>query len=104
MSRYYYNEKGKFFTDVITKDAVPSTIQTIMHRIRGNVYVRPNERLKDELENTKKFLAITDAKVYDLRGNLLYSSKFITVNLDHIIWLLPDEEVITDDKDNEPGK
>ena len=33
----HFDEKGKFYTDVISKNPVPSTIQTSNHKIEGNV-------------------------------------------------------------------
>ena len=43
------DEKGKYFTDVIRKDAFLSEIQTLTHRIRGYVYVRKGDRFTDEI-------------------------------------------------------
>ena len=63
-----YDDKGKFFTDVITKDAVPSIIQTLVSRIQGNMHVRINERVKDELNRGEQFLAVTNAKIFNLEG------------------------------------
>jgi hypothetical protein len=39
-----------------------------------------------------QFIAVTDAEVYGLNGQLLYRSEFLTLNKQHIIWLRPDEE------------
>jgi hypothetical protein len=87
-----YDDKGKFFTQVITKDAIPVVIQTLTHRIEGNVHVRKDERLSDELNRSEQFMAVTDASIYDLGGQQVSSSKFIAVNRDHIVWLRPVEE------------
>ena len=35
MSIEYYDEKGKVFTDIVSKVAVQATIQTTTHRMRG---------------------------------------------------------------------
>jgi len=85
----HFDEKGKFFTPVITKEPVPVMIQTVMHRINGNIYVRPEERIKDELDRADTFLAITEATILDLAGQEIFSADFITVNRQHIIWILP---------------
>ncbi len=87
-----YDDKGKFFTDVITKDSVPSIIQTLVSRIRGNMHVRINERVKDELNRGEQFLAITDADVYNLQGQKVDHAECMLINRDHIIWIIPDEE------------
>ena len=39
-----FDNKGKIFTDVISKESVTAVIQTVTHQIRGFVHVRPGER------------------------------------------------------------
>jgi len=87
-----YDDKGKFFTDVITKDTVPAIIQTLVTRIQGNMHVRINERVKDDLNRGEQFLAITDAKIFDLQGEKMYDAEFLLINRDHVIWVIPDDE------------
>jgi len=84
-----YDEKGKFYTDIVTKISIPAVMQTTTHLIRGNVYVRQGERLKDQLESTEHFTAVTDAKVYDKDGNVVFSGPFLAVRRDQIIWIMP---------------
>jgi len=88
-----FDEKGKIFTNVISKKPVPVTIQTTTHRIHGELYVRPEERLKDELNNSEQFLAMTNAVVYDVEGHEIYHCSFITLSLGQIVWLIPDAEL-----------
>jgi hypothetical protein len=88
-----YDEKGKYFTDVITKDAVPCILQTLMHRIRGFVHVRIGERLIDEIGQSRQFLAVTQARVFSLQGQELYHSDFVIVNRDHLVWIIPEEDL-----------
>ena len=90
-----YDDKGKFFTDVITKDPVPSIVQTLVSRIQGNLYVRLSDRVTDELNRDDKFLAVTDAEIYDLQGQKIYDAEFMLVNSDQVIWILPDEKNIS---------
>ncbi len=87
-----YDEKGKYYTNVISKIAVSSILQTATHLIRGMVHVRQGERLKDELENDENYLAVTDANVYDANGNVAYSSPFLAVQKSQIVWIMPSEE------------
>ena len=87
-----YDDKGKFFTDVITKDAVSSNIQTLVTRIEGNVHVRQNERVKDELNRGEQFLAVTDANIFNLQGQKLYEAEFLLINRDHVIWIIPEDD------------
>jgi hypothetical protein len=87
-----YDEKGKFYTDVVTKVAVPSIIQTTDHLIRGLVHVRQGERLKDELESQGHFMAVTGAVIYDRAGQVVFKSQFLAVQRQHIIWIMPADE------------
>jgi uncharacterized membrane protein affecting hemolysin expression len=89
--RTRYDENGKIFTDVITKEPVQVVIQTTtMQRINGKMFVSPHERVKDELNHAERFLAVKDASVYDQQGNLIRQCTFIAVNRDQIAWLIPD--------------
>ena len=88
-----YDEKGKFFTDVISKDVILSHIQTQTHHIRGYVHVRRGERLSDEINIPNVFLAVTDAEIINPQGDILFVSKFLAVNRGHIVWLMPIEEL-----------
>ncbi|MFH1636614.1 MAG: hypothetical protein ABIG63_21745 [Chloroflexota bacterium] len=87
-----YNDQGKFFTDRITKEAVPAIIQTLAHRIEGDLYARLDERLIDALNKDEQFVAVTDAMVFNARGQQLYQSDFLVINRDHIVWVISKEE------------
>ncbi len=86
-------KKGKIFTQVISKKPVPVIVQTTQHTIRGTLHVRPSERIIDELNASIQFIAITEASVLDLQGNLVYKSNFLTLNKEHVVWIIPDEEI-----------
>jgi hypothetical protein len=88
-----YDEKGKIFTDIITKDRVLSHIQTQTGYIRGHVHVRTDDRLSDELNLDYRFLAVTEAEIYNPNGEMLYSSDFLAVNREHIVWVMPINEL-----------
>jgi hypothetical protein len=88
-----FDEKGKFFTPVISKHPVAVIIQTVNHRITGNIYIRPEDRIKDELDRAEDFLAVTDAVVTNSEGVEIASTKFISVNRGQIVWVLPVEEI-----------
>lgn len=89
----HYDDKGKFFTEVISKEAVPVIIQTTTNRIRGNIYVRPDVRIKDQINHEETFLAVTDAVLYDLAGQELYRGDFLLVNREYLVWLLPEDQL-----------
>jgi hypothetical protein len=84
-----YDEKGKVFTDIVTKVAIPVVLQTTQHLIRGNVHVRRDERLKDELDRDEFFLAITDASVIGTDGQTLHQARFMAVRRAQIVWVMP---------------
>jgi hypothetical protein len=89
---YEFSEKGKIFTDVISKIPVAANIQTTSNLIHGNIHVRQNERVKDELDRRELFLAVTDATVYALDGTALYEIKFMAVRRSQIVWVIPDDD------------
>ena len=74
-----FDDKGKFYTDIISKVTIPAMIQTTQHRIQGLVHIRPNGRFKDELDNDEPFLAVTSAKVFSETGEVLFETEFISV-------------------------
>jgi Family of unknown function (DUF6812) len=95
-----YDEKGKIFTDAVKKESVLVVIQTTtMQRIKGKMYVIPDERVKDELNHLERFLAVTDANVYEQDGSLFQHCAFIAVNREQIAWLIPQEEFVIRNED-----
>ncbi len=86
-----FDEKGKFFTNLVSKVAVPATVQTSNQLIRGKVHVREGERLKDELDRDELFLAMTDASVLGADGQILFQAPFLAVRRTQIIWVIPDQ-------------
>jgi hypothetical protein len=88
-----FNEKGKYFTDIISTVAVPAVIQTVTHRIEGSVHVRLNGRVKDELDRNELFLALTNAKVINSEGVVLYETNFMTVSRSQIVWVIPSDDI-----------
>jgi hypothetical protein len=88
-----FDDKGKFFTDIITKDKILTHIQTPTYYIRGYVHVRKDERLSDELNKDYRFIAVTNAEIFSPEGETLYASDFLVVNREHIVWLLPVKEL-----------
>ena len=86
-----YDEKGKFYTDIIKKEVVFAQIHTPANRIMGYIHIRIGDRLSDEINQDRLFLAVTGAEIFDLAGELLYTSEFLAVNRQHIIWLMPVE-------------
>lgn len=91
LEQVWYDDKGKYFTPVVSKQAVLANIQTVSHKIRGYIHVRSGERVKDELDRDEAFLAVTNAMVLDADGEMLHRCEFISINRAHIVWLIPEE-------------
>jgi len=86
-----FNDKGKYFTDIVSKSAVQANIQTTTHRIEGSIHVRINERIKSELDLAELFLAVTDAKIFAADGSVLFQAPFMTISRSQIVWVIPSE-------------
>lgn len=98
---YRVDQKGKFYTARVTKEANPVVVTTPSHLIRGTLHVMRETRLKDELNNAERFVAITDADIFDLSGeNHLYSNKVLLVNKDLIVWVMPQEDPQAPEEDD----
>jgi hypothetical protein len=87
-----FDEKGKIFTDVISKISTYVTIQTTTHMIRGRMHVRRDQRMKDELDRGEKFLALTDVQVLGSDGQVSFQSPFLAVKREHIVWVMPEQD------------
>ncbi len=87
-----YDEKGKYYTNVISKVAVPSIIQTTKHLVRGRIHIRHGDRFKDELENNELYVAVTEASIYDADGKMIYNAPFLAVQREQIVWAMPLED------------
>jgi hypothetical protein len=93
-----FDDKGKFYTEIISKVTVPAMIQTTRHRIQGLVHIRPNSRFKDELDNDEPFLAVTAAKILNEAAEVLFEADFISIRRDQIVWVIPYEERTQEDE------
>jgi len=87
-----FDEKGKRFTDIVTKRPIYATLQTTKHLMRGHIHVRRDQRIKDELDLDDKFIALTEADILGEDGQVLYQAPFLAINRAHIIWVLPEQK------------
>ena len=87
-----YDDKGKYFTDIVSKLAIAATVQTVVQKIEGSIHVRLNERITDELDRDEPFLPMTSAKVFDQEGRMQYECDFITIRRSQIVWIIPWDE------------
>jgi uncharacterized protein DUF6812 len=88
---YEYDEKGKIFTDHVSKIAIYATIQTTTHQMRGRIHVRRDQRIIDELDLDENFLAITDVSVLGTEGQVLFQTPFLALRRTHIVWVVPEQ-------------
>jgi hypothetical protein len=95
-----FDDNGKFFTNIIPKTPIAALIQTVSHRIHGNIHVAQDRRIKDELDLPEKFIAVTDAIIYSSDGQVLYQANFLAVQRDEIVWVVPDSEISDSSKRN----
>lgn len=94
-----FEEKGKIFTQVVTKEPVDVIIQTNTHRIQGKLHIRPEDRLKDELDNCTQFLAVTNAQVFDVNGQGKPTrTSFMAVNITSVVWVIPNNDLEPDEE------
>lgn len=87
-----YDEKGKIFTDIVSKIAVYATIQTTTHMMRGRIHVRRDQRVIDELDLNENFLALTDVSVLDRDGQTLFQAPFLALRRTQIVWVIPEQK------------
>jgi len=87
-----YDEKGKIFTDIVSKIAIYATIQTTQHMLRGRIHVRRDQRIIDELDLDENFIAITDVSILGADGQTLFQAPFLAVRRSHIVWVIPEQK------------
>jgi hypothetical protein len=86
-----FDDKGKFYTDIVAKVGVPAMIQTVTHRISGLIHLRPDERVSDALDRDEGFLPVTGAIIFGSQGEILFQAEFLSVRREQIVWLIPQE-------------
>jgi hypothetical protein len=80
---------------LIKKRPVPVVIQTRKQLIRGKFHVRGVMRVMDEITFEDKFVAITDAQIINPNGKLLFKTSFVALNRQEIVWMAPEEDIIS---------
>lgn len=86
-----YGPRGKYFTEVISKEPIPVLISTQMGQIEGLIYVHPEHRLLDEINEGPPFLAVTEARI-DENGEVV-ETQFLALNREQINWVIPSDEI-----------
>jgi hypothetical protein len=65
------------------------TILTGTYRIKGYIELLPGARVTDYLVDSKDFIAVTDAEVWELGDRKVFTAAFINVSRDHIQIVAP---------------
>lgn len=87
------DEKGKYYTDHVTKRGMSVVAAMRGAVVRGVVHLALDNRLKDEMNNAERFIAITKAQVWDADENRLqYQADVLIVNKEQIVWIFPTPE------------
>ena len=69
------------------------TILTGHYRITGEIDLLPGARVTDFLSESRDFIAVTDAAVWNLNNQRLMSSGFMNINRDLIELIVPDDVI-----------
>ncbi len=74
----------------VPTERIEALVRTREQLVVGRLHAEPGKRLKDEMNHiSTRFIAITEARVYDAEGRLLYETDFLLVANDHIVSVTP---------------
>ncbi|MGW8183074.1 MAG: DUF6812 domain-containing protein [Burkholderiales bacterium] len=59
-------------------------------RIKGEIELMPGARVTDYMVESKSFIAVTDAEVWDLEGRRIMVVPFLNVSRDHVVVVAPE--------------
>ncbi|KAF0111591.1 MAG: hypothetical protein FD147_772 [Chloroflexi bacterium] len=91
-----FDEKGKIFTTLVSKQPVKVLIQLLTNQILGEIHVKRDGRLKDELDSTPKYIAVTNASILSVDGSTtLTKCRFMTINNNQIVWIIPETDLLS---------
>jgi hypothetical protein len=79
----------------VPTERIEALVRTTDQLIVGRLHAQPGKRLKDEMNtDSGRFIAITDARVYDAGGQqLLYETDFLLVANAHLVSVTPRQSV-----------
>jgi hypothetical protein len=93
-----FDEKGKIFTTIVAKIPIKVLIQLPTNQVKGEIHVRRDGRLKDELDSAAKYIAVTNATIFSKDGSqVITNTKFLSVNNSQIIWIIPETDLIAEE-------
>ena len=68
-------------------------ILTAHYRVVGRISVLPDARVTDFMCDSKSFIAVTDAEIWDLGQRKVASTNFLSINREHIEIIMPDDSI-----------
>ncbi|HTM61571.1 MAG TPA: hypothetical protein VL199_14535 [Burkholderiales bacterium] len=73
------------------EDRTKVTIFTSTYRVRGFIELMPGARISDFMAESRDFIAVTKAEVWELQpgGRQVAAAPFLNVSRDHIELILP---------------
>ena len=60
------------------------------YRIKGEIEIVAGARLTDYMVESKGFIAVTNAEVWDLEGRRILVAAFLNVSRSHVVVVSPD--------------
>jgi hypothetical protein len=97
---YRVNEKGKVFTTRVTKRRLLVTACVREWIIQGAIHLTGDNRLKDELNESETFIAVTDAQVNHAQSEQpVFKTAVVIVQKAEIAWIFPHEPALSPPED-----
>jgi hypothetical protein len=60
------------------------------YRIKGEIELMAGARMTDYMLDSKAFLAVTHAEVWDLEGRKIFAARFLNVSRSQIVVIAPE--------------
>ena len=61
-----------------------------LFRIKGEIELVPGARVTDYMVESKPFIAVTNAEVWEMEGRRIMVVPFLNVSRDHVVIVAPD--------------
>ena len=66
------------------------TILAGSYRVRGDIELIAGARITDFMLDSKAFIVVTNAEVWDLEGRKIFAAPFLNVNREQVVVVAPD--------------
>ena len=79
----------------IEKEVKVVIVYTCNYRIKCDMHTPPGSRFSDFMGGLgqRQFIPVSNAVVTDIFGNLVCKAKFLEMNVNEIIFLIPEEDM-----------